>query len=320
MLAIKEVYVNFINLMIDISKLKTFVVVAELGSFSKASEVLYITQPAVTQQIKALENIVGARLFQRHGGRIVLTDEGKRIYEIAKDLLVNYESLMEEMSKIKSYFKDTLLFGISTTLSEYRVPELVVEFHQQFPNTTFRILVDNSQHIEEALSSGVLHIGIIEREPSERFNSIKWFMDEILFFTHPSHPFAKREEIEPEELYEVDLVFREVSSGTRKVVKEELERLGIVFEKLRIKIEINCGRSILNIVKKGYGCSFLSRGIIEKDIEMGNVVPVKIRGFSAVRWYYIIYPEYTRLTFLAKKFMKFLLSKSSSIVEEWERV
>ncbi|MCX8060105.1 MAG: LysR family transcriptional regulator, partial [Aquificaceae bacterium] len=79
--------------MIDISKLKTFVAVADLGSFSRASEILYITQPAVTQQIKALERIVGAKLFQRQGGRIVLTDEGKRIYQIAKSLLSNYENL-----------------------------------------------------------------------------------------------------------------------------------------------------------------------------------------------------------------------------------
>ncbi|MCS7307868.1 MAG: LysR family transcriptional regulator [Aquificaceae bacterium] len=298
--------------MIDISKLKTFVAVADLGSFSKASEILYITQPAVTQQIKALERIVGAKLFQRHGGRIVLTDEGKRIYQISKSLLSDYENLMEEMAKIKKDFKDTLLLGVSTTLSEYKVPELLVEFHQQLPNISIRVLVDNSQHIEEALSSGVLNIGVIEREPSDRFNSIKWFMDEIVFFTHPSHPFASKGEIEPEELYDADLIFREVSSGTRKVVKEELERLGVIFERLNIKIEINCGRSIISMVKKGYGCSFLSKGILESAIQDGSVVPVKIKGFNAIRWYYIIYSENERLTYLANRFMKFLLSKTSS--------
>ncbi|RMH80379.1 MAG: LysR family transcriptional regulator [Acidobacteria bacterium] len=298
--------------MIDISKLKTFVAVADLGSFSKASEILYITQPAVTQQIKALERIIGAKLFQRQGGKIVLTDEGKRIYEIAKSLLADYESLMEEMARIKKDFKDTLFLGISTTLSEYKVPELLVEFHSQLPNISIRAMVDNSQHIEESVASGVLNLGIIEREPSERFSSIKWFMDEVIFFVHPSHPFAERGEIEPEELYGVDLIFREVSSGTRKVVREELERLGVAFEKLNIRIEINCGRSILSMVKRGYGTSFLSKGLIEKDLEEGSIVPVKIRGFNAVRWYYIIYSESERLTYLASRFMRFLLSKTSS--------
>lgn len=298
--------------MIDISKLKTFVAVADLGSFSKASEILYITQPAVTQQIKALERMIGTKLFQRQGGKIVLTEEGKRIYEIAKNLLSNYEELMEEMARIKKDFKDTLFLGVSTTLSEYKIPELVVEFHSQFPNTTIRVVVENSQQIEEGISSGVLNLGIIEREPSDRFNSIKWFMDEIIFFVHPSHPFAKKGEIEPEELYNTDLIFRESSSGTRRVVKEELERLGIIFEKLNVKIEVNCGRSILNMVKCGYGASFLSKGIVEKEIERGTIVPVKVRGFNAVRWYYIIYSEKERLSFLASRFMKFLLSKTTS--------
>jgi len=301
--------------MIDITKLKTFVAVSDLGSFSKASEMLYITQPAVTQQIKALEKMVGAKLLQRQGGRIVLTEEGKQ------SLPRDYENLMEEMAKIKKDFKDTLFIGVSTTLSEYRVPELLVEFHSHMPGVSIRAFVENSQQIEEGLSSGVLNIGLIEREPSEKFKAVRWFSDEIVFFVHPSHPFAKLREIAPEDLYSTDLIFREISSGTRKVVKEELERLGVVFEKLRIKIEINCGRSILSMVESGYGCSFLSRGIVEKDLQEGNVVEVKIKGFNARRWYYIVFPEDSKITFLANKFAKFLLSKrENELIRNEERV
>jgi len=301
--------------MIDITKLKTFVAVSDLGSFSKASEMLYITQPAVTQQIKALEKMVGAKLLQRQGGRIVLTEEGKQ------SLPRDYENLMEEMAKIKKDFKDTLFIGVSTTLSEYRVPELLVEFHSHMPGVSIRAFVENSQQIEEGLSSGVLNIGLIEREPSEKFKAVRWFSDEIVFFVHPSHPFAKLREIAPEDLYSTDLIFREISSGTRRVVKEELERLGVVFEKLRIKIEINCGRSILSMVESGYGCSFLSRGIVEKDLQEGNVVEVKIKGFNARRWYYIVFPEDSKITFLANKFAKFLLSKrENELIRNEERV
>ncbi|ADC89231.1 transcriptional regulator, LysR family [Thermocrinis albus DSM 14484] len=307
--------------MIDITKLKTFVAVADLGSFSKASEILYITQPAVTQQIKALEKMVGAKLFQRQGGRIVLTEEGKRIYELAKALLSDYENLMEEMANIKKEFKESLFIGISTTLSEYKVPELIAEFHSQMPSITIRVFVENSQQIEEGLSSGVLNLGIIEREPSEKFNSIRWFVDEVVFFTHPQHPFARMGSIEPEMLYEADIIFRESSSGTRRVVKQALERLGIVFERLNIKIEVNCGRSILSMVKSGYGCSFLSRGLLEKDLEEGSIVEVPIKGFKAERWYYIIYPQGGKLSFLANRFMRFLLSKEKQeLVKDEERI
>jgi DNA-binding transcriptional LysR family regulator len=296
--------------MIDITKLKTFVAVADLGSFSKASEILYITQPAVTQQIKALEKIVGAKLFQRQGGKIVLTDEGRRIYEIARSLLNDYENLMEEMAKIKKDFKDTLFVGVSTTLSEYKIPELIAEFHSQMPGISIRMFVENSQQIEDSLISGVLNVGVIERAPSEKFQSIKWLVDEIVYFTYPEHPFAKEGQIEPERLYEADIIFREVSSGTRKIVKEELERLGVIFEKLNIKVEVNCGRTILNMVRSGYGTSFLSKGLLERDLQEGSIVQVKIKGFGAKRWYYIVYPENAKLSFLASRFIRFLLSKS----------
>jgi DNA-binding transcriptional LysR family regulator len=214
------------------------------------------------------------------------------------------------MAKIKKDFKDTLFVGVSTTLSEYKIPELIAEFHSQMPGISIRMFVENSQQIEDSLISGVLNVGVIERAPSEKFQSIKWLVDEIVYFTYPEHPFAREGQIEPERLYEADIIFREVSSGTRKIVKEELERLGVIFEKLNIKVEVNCGRTILNMVRSGYGTSFLSKGLLERDLQDGSIVQVKIKGFGAKRWYYIVYPENAKLSFLASRFIRFLLSKS----------
>ncbi len=298
--------------MIDISKLKTFVTVADLGSFSKASEILYITQPAITQQIKSLEKTIGSKLFQRQGGKMVLTEEGKRIYDIAKLLLASYEGLMEEMARIKKDLKDTLFLGVSATLSEYIVPQMVAGFHGEFPSSTIKIFTGNSQEVEEGLLSGVLNMGIIEREPSSKFISYPWLEDEILFFTYPDSPLTKKGEIAPDELYEVDLILRETNSGTRKTVKDKLEELGLVFERLKIKVEANSSRTIMNIVKSGYGASFLSRGLLIREIQMGSLVPVKIKGFEIKRKFYIIYPKNSNITFLASKFIKFLMSQTQN--------
>ncbi len=302
--------------MIDISKLKTFVTVADLGSFSRASEILYITQPAVTQQIKALEKTIGAKLFQRQGGKMCLTEEGKRIYEIARILLGSYEGLMEEIAKIKKDLKDTLFLGVSATLSEYVVPSLIADFHKEFPSATVKVFTGNSYDVEEGLLSGVLNLGIIEREPSNRFVNIPWLEDEIVFFTYPESPIAQRGEIEPEDLYEIDLVMREMNSGTRKIVREALEKLGIVFERLNIKIEANNSRTIMHIVKNGYGASFLSKGLILREIESGSVVPVRIKGFKVRRRFNIIYPKNSNITFLSNNFVKFVLSKTPEAVTE----
>ncbi len=297
--------------MIDIVKLKTFVIVAELGSFSKASEILYITQPAVTQQIKSLEKIIGARLFQRQGGRMVLTEEGKRIHEIAKSLLASYEGLVEEITKIKKDIKDTLFIGVSASFSEYKIPELITSFHKQLPSITIKMFVGNSNQVEDALSSGIINMGIVEKEPSSKFSSIAWLRDEIVFFTHPDSEIAKRGEIEPEELYNIDLIMREGNSEARRIVKVALEKLGISCDKLNVKIEVNCIRTIINMVRSGYGASFLSRGVIERYVERGDVVPVRINGFEAKRNFYIIYPKDNSISFLANQFIKYLLSTTA---------
>jgi len=304
--------------MIDVSKLKTFVTVAELGSFSKASEILYITQPAVTQQIKALEKTIGARLFQRQGGRMVLTEEGKRIYQIAKSLLTSYEGLMEEIARIKKDLKDTLFLGLSATPSEYVVPNIIAEFHKEFPSSKIKVYTGNSHEVEEGLLSGVLNLGIIEREPSDKFVSIPFLEDEILFFTYPENPIANKGEIEPEELYNLDLVMREAQSGTRKLVRDKLEELGIVFEKLNIKIEANNSRNIIQIVKSGYGSSFLSKGLLESELQTGRLVSVRIKGFEVKRNFYVIYPKNSILTFLANNFINFLLEKIKEVHAKYE--
>ncbi|NPB07108.1 MAG: LysR family transcriptional regulator [Aquificae bacterium] len=295
--------------MIDISKLKTFVTVAELGSFSKASEVLYITQPAVTQQIKALEKTVGAKLFLRQGGRMVLTEEGKRIYEIAKNLLANYEGLMEEIARVKKDLKDTLFIGLSATPSEYLVPRVIADFHKQFPSSKIKVFSANSYEVEDALASGVLNVGIIEKTPAERFEAIPFIEDELIFFTYPEHPLAEVGEIEPHELYGVDLVLREAHAGIRKVVREKLEELGVVFDKLNIRIESTGSRNIIQIVKSGYGCSFLSKGLLHDELERGNLVEVKIKGFEVKRRFHVIYPKGYQLPLLASKFVEFLFAR-----------
>jgi len=163
--------------------------------------------------------------------------------------------------------------------------------------------------VEDGLSSGVLNVGVIERKPSPRFEDIPILEDEIVFFTYPEHPVAKEGEIEPERLYELDLVLREAHSGTRKVVREKLEELGIVFDKLNIRIESTGSRNIIQIVKAGYGCSFLSRGLVDDDLKKGTLVAVKIKGFEVKRNFHITYPKNSTLSFLASKFINFLLEK-----------
>jgi len=301
--------------MIDIVKLKTFITVADLGSFSKSSDVLYVTQPAITQQIKSLEKTIGCKLLRRQGGKIVLTEEGERLYQKAKLLLESYDNLVKEMSQLKKDIKDTLYIGSSPTFGEYRLPKLIVEFQKLYPSITVKLYVDNSKKIEDGILNGLINVGVVDKEVDSKINSVELFRDELVLCVGKNHELAKKDIIEPEDLYTIDLVMREAYSCTRKTVKETLEAMGINFELLNIKIETNSIRSIMNIVKSGYGASFFPRNSIQKDIEEGDLVPVKIRNFSAYKVFNVIYYTDFTKSALVDKFIKFLLANKEALGE-----
>jgi len=301
--------------MIDIVKLKTFITVADLGSFSKSSDVLYVTQPAITQQIKSLEKTIGCKLLRRQGGKIVLTEEGERLYQKAKLLLESYDNLVKEMSQLKKDIKDTLYIGSSPTFGEYRLPKLIVEFQKLYPGITVKLYVDTSKKIEDGILNGLINVGVVDKEADSKINSVELFRDELVLCVGKNHELAKKDIIEPEDLYTIDLVMREAYSCTRKTVKETLEAMGINFELLNIKIETNSIRSIMNIVKSGYGASFFPRNSIQKDIEEGDLVPVKIRNFSAYKVFNVIYYTDFTKSALVDKFIKFLLANKEALGE-----
>lgn len=301
--------------MIDIVKLKTFITVADLGSFSKSSDVLYVTQPAITQQIKSLEKTIGCKLLRRQGGKIVLTEEGERLYRKAKLLLESYDNLVKEMSQLKKDIKDTLYIGSSPTFGEYKLPKLIVDFQKLYPGITVKFYVDTSKKIEDSVLNGLINVGVVDKEVDSKINSVELFIDELVLCVGKDHELAKKDIIEPEDLYTIDLVMREAYSCTRKTVKETLEAMGINFELLNIKIETNSIRSIMNIVKSGCGASFFPRNSIQKDIEEGELVPVKIRNFRAYKVFNVIYYTDFTKSALVDKFIKFLLANKGALGE-----
>ncbi len=301
--------------MIDIVKLKTFVTVADLGSFSKSSDVLYVTQPAITQQIKSLEKTIGCKLLKRQGGKIVLTEEGERLYQKAKLLLESYDNLVKEMSQLKKDIKDTLYIGSSPTFGEYKLPKLIVDFQKLFPGITVKLYVDTSKKIEDGIINGLINVGIVDKEVDSRINSVELFKDELILCVAPSHELSRKLVINPEELYHIDLVMREAYSCTRKTVKDTLESMGLNFELLNIKIETNSTRSILNIVKSGYGASFFPKSSIQKELEDKELIPIDIKGFSAYKVFNVIYYSDFTKSALIDKFIKFILANKESLGE-----
>ncbi len=292
----------------DLVKLKTFLTVAELRSFSKASELLYISQPAVSQHIRSLEKEIGAKLFIKKNHYLELSKEGQRLYAMAKVLIRDYEKLLEEVSNIKEEVKAQLVIGTNMTLGEYLLPKFIAEFLKEYDYfCSIKLYVGNSRQVEEGIVSGILQVGILEEKPLHKsLKSIPWFEDEILPFAHKGHIFTKLSKVSLRELMRERIILREKGSITRFLVERGLRGLGLEPHQISPFMEVNCNRTIINLVKRGLGVSFLARSSLKDEISRGEVMPFSLEGFKEKKRFYLIYNSESVLPRSVKNFLEFL--------------
>jgi len=225
---------------LDYHRLKIFKVVADVKSFSKAGELLFLTQPTITHQIKKIENYLGVILFERSKNGIKLTSAGELFYKHVSKILEDYSELEKEISQFKQDFHKNIILGASTTIGEYLIPALIREFYKKNPNIKINLFIGNSKEVEEGVSSKSFYIGLVEDEVNkEKYERIEFFKDEIILIASSDNPIP--EEIDISDLINHRFVFREEGSGTRNILERNLHKYNI---KLKAVMEIKSSRAI----------------------------------------------------------------------------
>ncbi len=258
-------------------RLQVFYTVAKQLSFTKAAELLYMTQPAVTFQVKQLEEHFNTRLFERSHSKISLTHAGEVALEYAERIL-NLSSEMEtRLGELTGQVSGTLLVGASTTIAEYMLPRLLGDFKVQYPHVHARLTVANSETIESKVADHTLDVGLIE-SPSHhpQLTSHICCEDDLVAICSPKHPVAKFASITPAQLSEQPYVSRESGSGTREVVDEYFRQNGIQPEDLHITMELGSREAIKGAVEAGLGIAIVSRATILKEIKLGDLIAVPL--------------------------------------------
>lgn len=258
-------------------RLQVFYTVAKQLSFTKAAELLYMTQPAVTFQVKQLEEHFNTRLFERSHSKISLTHAGEVALEYAERIL-NLSSEMEtRLGELTGQVSGTLLVGASTTIAEYMLPRLLGDFKVQYPHVHARLTVANSETIESKVADHTLDVGLIE-SPSHhpQLTSHICCEDDLVAICSPKHPVAKLASITPAQLAEQPYVSRESGSGTREVVDEYFRQNGIQPEDLHITMELGSREAIKGAVEAGLGIAIVSRATILKEIKLGDLIAVPL--------------------------------------------
>jgi DNA-binding transcriptional LysR family regulator len=270
-------------------RLQVFHTVARVMSFTKAAEILHMTQPAVTFQIKQLEDFFNTRLFDRTHNKITLTEAGRTVYDYAEQILELYAKMSNDVKELTGDVSGALVIGASTTIAEYMLPRLLGAFKQSHPDVTLRLQVGNTDTIVSMVENNMLDLGIVEAPVYNKNLEVKACrLDEMVVIVPPDHPLAKFESIRPEQLTKYPFILREEGSGSRAVIDEYMKGSGMNFIDFNIVMELGSPESLKMAVEGGVGVAITSRTTLGKELKLESLVaislnPPLLRPFSHVR-------------------------------------
>lgn len=294
-------------------RLQVFHAVAKHLSFTKAAEALFMTQPAVTFQIKQLEEHFNARLFERGHGQIGLTEAGRVVFEYAERILGLSTELDARLKDMTGQITGPLLIGASMTIAEYMLPQVLGEFYARYPGVVPRLLVANSETVQNQVAEHTLDIGLIEGDsllPSLVTEIV--CEDELLVVCAPSHPLAKLSSIAPGLLVQHAYISREPGSGTREVSDNYLQKHGIALESLPPVMELGSPEALKGLVATGRAFAIMSRATVIKETHLGLLVGVPLAP-RLVRNLALVYSKQKFYSKLVSNFVSFAKERLAAI-------
>ncbi|UNC92964.1 selenium metabolism-associated LysR family transcriptional regulator [Candidatus Contubernalis alkaliaceticus] len=275
-----------------ISILKTFLMVVEEKSLTRAAEALYLTQPAVSKHIKMLEKHFSTRLFHRQGQKITLTEGGEILYLKAKRILKEWENTEQSISELSSTVGGVLRIGASTIPGEYLLPYLLGSFKKEYPDVEIKLEVADTLEVVRKILAEEIHLGVVGAWIERKKLMAKNFADdELVLIMHPQHPLAKEEKVSPSALVKESFIWREKGSGTRRVVEEKLQKVGIAVDNITPVLELGSTQAIITAVEAGLGISFVSFWAARRDEALKRIAVKKLDGFLLKRKLYYLYPK-----------------------------
>jgi DNA-binding transcriptional LysR family regulator len=270
-------------------RLKVFRVVASHLNFSRAAEELLLTQPAVTQQIKALEEEYGVPLFDRSGGKITLTPSGKALLPFANRLKEISEEAYAAVARASGKLAGQLAIGASQTIGQYLLPIFIAGFLRENPRVSISTISGNTDEILQALAAHRIEMALIEGPALRKDVHIEPFMDDHIVLVVPaSHEWAEQN-VELPVLIKAPLLMREFGSGSRRVVEKAFTAAGISRKQLNIRMEFDSTESLLNAVEAGLGATFVSQWAARNHLALGTLKVALVPGLKLARKFSIVY-------------------------------
>ncbi len=269
-------------------RLQVFHTVARLLSFTKAAESLHMTQPAVTFQVRQLEEYFNTRLFDRTHNRISLTAAGERVYEYAAQIFDLYAKMDNTVRDMTGEISGVLIIGASTTIAEYMLPALLGDFNKKYPDVNVHLKVSNSDGIVSMVENNDIDLGVVEAPVMNKNLVVENCRnDRLVAVVYPAHELASKKKVMVQDLVTQPYISREEGSGTREVIEEYLAGTGMKPADLSVTMELGSPEAIKGAVEAGMGISIVSEVTIHKELQLGTLVSLELdppleRPFSFV--------------------------------------
>jgi DNA-binding transcriptional LysR family regulator len=297
----------------DTRQLAAFCAVVERKSFSQAAERLGVTQPAVSLQIRSLEQRLGMQLLDRSGRRVEPTEAGLRLYASAQKLLALEQQLLEDVSgEAEGVLSGTLELGASTGPGGNVVPVLLCEFHEAHPDVRVRLSVSDTHSVVARVAERELELGVVGAAPRHRGVTYEpFFRDEVVLACPSGHRFAGKT-VSLDDLRDERLLVMQEGAGVRQVIEDELRTVGTRLRDLGVRVELGLQESVRSAVAAGHGLTFISRTALESDLAAGTISMARVRGLDPVREIYLVRASGRVETRAARAFVEFARARLPS--------
>lgn len=265
-------------------RLKVFHSVATHLNFTQAAEELFITQPAVTKNIKELESELDACLFDRIKGKVYLTEAGLILLDYTKQIFELDQTLGYKLSTLKNKYSGQLRLGASTTIGQYILPPILAKFNEQYPDIHISLINDNTKKIEAHLAAKEIDLGLVEG--TSRNSQLKYtpfINDEIVAIAHTSKALSKADEITLDELKSIPIVLREQGSGSLDVIVNKLNEKAITLPDLNICMHLGSTESIKTYLAHADVLGLISINAVTKEVANGEYKVIDIKDFEVTR-------------------------------------
>ena len=296
------------QLTIDFRHLETFCRVADLKSFSKAADDLFLTQPTVSGHILSLEHSLSLRLFDRTGREVRLTKAGEVFLRYASKILSSRKDLLNALSEFSQGIRGELSLGASTIPGEYLLPKLMGHFKKEHPHFTLSLKIADTKEVAQLVLEGDVEYGMIGGKLNHNFlHYEKYEEDEIIVVAPSGHPLTKKKKADLTDLLKEPWIIREEGSGTQMAVEKALRKKGMSLKQFNVVMEMGSTSAVKEGVKAGLGLAFISKRAVEEELKQGLFSRIHVEGIDPIsRQLYIVSHRGRTLSPIGMEFLRFL--------------